>query len=127
MNILCGCALVDTGIMVECISHLFLTKLGIFSPCLIQCRYVPTDVNPADHLTRGSRVSELMTLQCWWTAPEYLQFPEANWPVNKVSKSAVIEVRRKYSRGEGSFLLLTWMNYITKDENLCGNLTQSAF
>ena len=96
--------------MVECISYLFLTKFGIFSFYLIQSRYVPTDVNPADYLTRGLRVSELTTLQCWWTAPEYLQFPEANWPVNKVSKSVVMEVRRKYSRGEEALLLLTWMN-----------------
>ena len=75
-------------------------------------RYVPTEVNPADHLTRGLRVSE----QCWWTGPEYLLFPEVDWPVNKVSKPVIKEVRKKYSRTEESFVA-TNLDELTEDKN----------
>ena len=37
-----------------------------------QWRYVPTKVNPADHLTRGVKLSELAKLKTWWEGPDYL-------------------------------------------------------
>ena len=38
-----------------------------------QWRYVPTKINPADHLTRGLKVSELIEKNSWWEGPEYLR------------------------------------------------------
>ena len=37
-----------------------------------QWRYIPTNINPADHLTRGLTVAELIDKKCWWEGPEYL-------------------------------------------------------
>jgi len=91
-----------------------------------QWRYAPTEVNPGDHLTRGLRVSELTTLQCWWTGPEYLQFPEVGWPVNKGSKPVVKEVRRKYSEREESFVA-TNFNELTEDKNFVWRLDPKRF
>ena len=68
-----------------------------------QWRYVPTDANPADYLTRGLQISELIEQKNWWTGPKYLQCSETQWPVNKVNKPVVKEVRKKYVK-EDSFV-----------------------
>ena len=64
-----------------------------------QWRYVPTESNPADYLTRGLKVSELVERESWWEVPKYLQDIEERWPKNKVpcaSKQAKNEIKRKY-------------------------------
>ena len=38
-----------------------------------QWRYVPTQMNPADYVTRGVRLSDLEKLTIWWEGPDYLQ------------------------------------------------------
>ena len=38
-----------------------------------QWRYVPTEFNPADYLTKGLKVSELVERKSWWEGPTYLQ------------------------------------------------------
>ena len=73
-----------------------------------QWRYAPTNANPAEYLTRGLKVSKLIELRRWWTGPEYLQCSETQWPVNKVCKPVVKEVRKKY---------------VTKDRFLTTNIT----
>ena len=64
-----------------------------------QWRYVPTELNPADYVTRGLRVSELIDKESWWKGPKYLQNMEEIWPKNKVSvtsQEAKGEVKKKY-------------------------------
>jgi len=64
-----------------------------------QWRYVPTQLNPADHLTRGLSVRELIEQKSWWQGPQYLQDEEHNWPENKlpqISEQAKQEVKRRY-------------------------------
>ena len=36
-------------------------------------RYIPTAMNPADCLTRGVKLVEIMNLKLWWEGPEYLK------------------------------------------------------
>ena len=51
-------------------------------------------------ITRGLRANELGKNKNWWTGPEYLRFPEEEWPVNKGCKPSgfvVKEMRKKYT------------------------------
>ena len=70
-----------------------------------QWRYVPTNMNPADYLTRGLKVIELVEKKSWWEGSEYLQNSESEWPANKVCKVAseqnAREVKQKYKYIEG--------------------------
>ena len=64
-----------------------------------QWRYVPTKLNPADYLTRGLSVPDLIERKSWWEGPYYLHDTEDNWPKNKlpsVSDEAKQEVKRAY-------------------------------
>ena len=38
-------------------------------------------MNPADHLTRGLKVIELVEKTCWWKGPEFIHNSESEWPV----------------------------------------------
>ena len=62
-----------------------------------QWRHVPTAVNPADYLTRGVEVEELVNLKIWWEGPEYLKQGESTWPRNVTDKElsdALKEVKK---------------------------------
>ena len=64
-----------------------------------QWRYVPTELNPADYLTRGLRVSNLIERKSWWEGLHYLHDTKDNWPKKKlppVSDEAKQEVKRVY-------------------------------
>lgn len=45
-----------------------------------QWRYVPTESNPADLLTRGLSVSQLKISRLWWRGPDFLLQPKEEWP-----------------------------------------------
>ena len=62
-----------------------------------QWRHVSTAVNPADYLTRGVKVEELVNLK--WEGPEYLKQDESTWPRNVTDKEpsdALKEVKKRY-------------------------------
>ena len=84
--------------------------------------YVPTNVNPADHGTRGLTVEELTNTSQWWNGPEFLTRSENEWPECKFDVPASDESlelkRRKEVSGK------TTCSYeITKggEENADGN------
>ena len=59
-------------------------------------RYVPTNKNPADLLTRGLELSELIDNEKWWNGLDFLGQEESEWPVNQEVMdqwSARIEVK----------------------------------
>ena len=89
-----------------------------------QWRYVPGNANPTDYLTRGLQISESIELRSWWTGPEYLQCSETQWPVNKVCKPVVKEVRKKYVREEESFVTT---NITFDEENSLWRLDPKCF
>ena len=45
-------------------------------------RHVPTNLNPADVLSRGCLSSELTEMTSWWHCPDSLHGDESNWPKN---------------------------------------------
>ena len=64
-----------------------------------QWKYVPTELNPADYLTRGMTVLELVEKQSWWEGSKYLQETDEKWPKNIVpgaSEQAQNEIKKKY-------------------------------
>ena len=61
-----------------------------------QRRYVPTNKNPADLLTRVLELSELIDNEKWSNGPDFLGQEESEWPVNQEvtdQRSARIEVK----------------------------------
>ena len=44
--------------------------------------YVPTDLNPADVLSRGCKAINLGGHPLWWHGPNFLH--TGNWPVNPI-------------------------------------------
>ena len=64
-----------------------------------QWRYVPTNINPADYLTRGVKLSELMKLKIWWEGPDYIHKDKEFWPKKGLQNTPVCvveEVKKKY-------------------------------
>ena len=45
---------------------------------------MPTELNPADYLTRGLKILKLIDKNSWWETPNYLRDSEERWPRNKV-------------------------------------------
>ena len=45
-----------------------------------QWRYVPSNLNPADHASRGLSAKELMSKPEWLGGPNFLSQPEESWP-----------------------------------------------
>ena len=65
-----------------------------------QWRYVPTNKNPADLLTRGLKLSELTKNKNWRTGTDFLGHKESEWSVNKVvieQGAAKVEVKKSNS------------------------------
>ncbi|KAI2648679.1 Gag-Pro-Pol polyprotein [Labeo rohita] len=48
-------------------------------------RYVDSESNPADDITRGKRLAELGPQSRWNTGPSFLQLPSDQWPVTPPS------------------------------------------
>ena len=46
-----------------------------------QWQHVPTKQNPADYASRGLTAEELLTNECWWSGPGFLQYSEDSWPM----------------------------------------------
>lgn len=113
-------------------------------------RYVPTQLNPADLLTRGVDMSKIQDLDLWWTGPSFLLESENNWPnisfnqmisndsseiVSHIavsepnSNNELIDVTRfsKLSRLQRSlaYALRFVYNCKTKDSKLTGPLSKS--
>ncbi|KAI4832318.1 hypothetical protein KUCAC02_015290, partial [Chaenocephalus aceratus] len=57
-------------------------------------RYVPSEENPADDITRGKHLLDLAKPNRWTSGPTFLQLPPANWPANPVVSSAHTEETR---------------------------------
>lgn len=60
-----------------------------------QWRYIPSELNPADIISRGLSATELVNKKSWWDAPEFLKTSESQWPKNKVEKLETEERKSK--------------------------------
>uniref|UniRef100_A0A2A4JM97 Uncharacterized protein n=1 Tax=Heliothis virescens TaxID=7102 RepID=A0A2A4JM97_HELVI len=48
--------------------------------CNCEWRHVPTDQNPADHVSRGVDIDALSSLEQWWCGPSFLMNDISCWP-----------------------------------------------
>lgn len=48
-------------------------------------RHIPTELNPADRISRGAMASEIIEDKLWWNGPEFLQTTRDNWPDTRFS------------------------------------------
>ena len=58
-------------------------------------KYVPTKENPADIVSRGASVTQIVNNEYWWNGPECLSKAEEDWPKNKVEKIILEEIEQK--------------------------------
>ena len=56
-----------------------------------QWRYVPTELNPADHASRGLSVQQLLSKHEWLQGPDFLYHSERDWPVAVTSEKTAEE------------------------------------
>ena len=54
-----------------------------------QWRWVPTLENVADDGTRDFKKAEISSDSRWLNGPEFLRFPEKDWPVEKTKNQPV--------------------------------------
>ncbi|KFD60490.1 hypothetical protein M514_27326 [Trichuris suis] len=52
-----------------------------------QWRYVPTELNRADDLSRGARSDSVNTSSRWFRGPKFLWSTEECWPLNPISRN----------------------------------------
>lgn len=59
-------------------------------------RYVPTDVNPADYISRGVDQIKVSVQKLWWNGPSFLTLSETDWPTvdkNKLKNVQLPEIK----------------------------------
>ncbi|XP_078344112.1 uncharacterized protein LOC144629777 [Oculina patagonica] len=54
-----------------------------------QWKYVPTSINPADDVSRGLTVEELLRKERWFRGPEFLWERETSWPIRRDSLPSI--------------------------------------
>lgn len=59
-------------------------------------RYCPGEQNPADLPSHGLPANEMVDSSMWWCGPQFLQFPEEEWPQEQatvnINEAALSEV-----------------------------------
>lgn len=76
-------------------------------------RYVPTDANPADLISRGVNACQLHDNTMWWQGPSYLYSDESQWPILNPNKSSdLLEIKAHYiNLPESSFDFKDFSNF----------------
>ncbi|XP_041451926.1 uncharacterized protein LOC121405330 [Drosophila obscura] len=58
-------------------------------------RYVPTEMNPADILSKGAAPQELLQSRLWMNGPSFLQGERSNWPERCSPELSLPEIRHR--------------------------------
>ncbi|XP_070528964.1 uncharacterized protein [Cardiocondyla obscurior] len=61
----------------------------------IPWRHVPTDTNPADLLSRGKSVKELLESTLWWEGPQWLSQLSQRWPNDLIKEHIETDLENK--------------------------------
>ncbi|XP_043064382.1 uncharacterized protein LOC122320284 [Drosophila ficusphila] len=70
-------------------------------------RYVPTDCNPADILSRGASPTELLESALWFRGPAFLLKNQHDWPESCLPVKTLPELRKRILVGVATELDLT--------------------
>lgn len=87
-------------------------------------RHVPTDVNPADYLTRGVDFKLMHSLDIWWSGPAFLKQDECHWPVNSQIKEKLPEIRHISLQASSSAEVSTQTQGLLIDFHRFSNLSR---
>lgn len=60
-------------------------------------RYVPTDMNPADLISRGVDTQQLIDRQLWWSGPIFLSKNDTEWPTLVVNNNENLTELKSHS------------------------------
>ena len=93
-----------------------------------QWRYVPTNVNPADLLSRGVDVRNLIKNEKWWNGPNFMCDPPEDWPENKIDQLLPHdkEIRKQYRKPDDSNVTFT-IRINTSQENRLDPIRYSSW
>ncbi|XP_053681538.1 uncharacterized protein LOC128732318 [Sabethes cyaneus] len=70
-------------------------------------RHIPTDLNPADRISRGVLPSRLIDDELWWHGPSFLNSDSSCWPKNIVELSQLHLQARELESRETVSLVVT--------------------
>ncbi len=56
-------------------------------------RHVPSQENPADHLSRGLYPNQILESDMWWHGPRFLKTPSSEWPLLPSKVDTVPELK----------------------------------
>ena len=77
----------------------------VTNPC--QWRYVPTQLNPADIVSRGISALQLVNEDRWFSGPEFLVLSEDCWPNQPIEPVAQVFSEMKRSDCNSTFVTLS--------------------
>lgn len=60
-------------------------------------RHVPTHLNPADLISRGTDVGQIQTLDLWWSGPNFLNQDTSDWPPSPTIVDRLPETKTEVS------------------------------
>jgi len=60
-----------------------------------QWRHVISELNPADDVSRGMRIEELLSNTRWFAGPEFLQEDASQWPISAVTTTDITDLELK--------------------------------
>ena len=81
----------------------FITK----STCTSNWRHVPSELNPADVLSRGCRSDKLMKTKSWLSGPEFLSESPDSWPCRFAETTLDVENVKAFDKKAASAFLIT--------------------
>ncbi|XP_055605123.1 uncharacterized protein LOC129753335 [Uranotaenia lowii] len=70
-------------------------------------RHIPTDLNPADRISRGVSPSALIADNLWWHGPNFLCTDKSNWPPNDISLSPLHMQARGIESKQSTIILVS--------------------
>jgi hypothetical protein len=68
-------------------------------------RWIPTEVNPADVVSRGLFMDQLVDCELWWKGPKFLREHPSEWPQQKKAYESTEEAAVEY-KSEETILLV---------------------
>ena len=83
----------------------FITK----STCTSNWRHVPSELNPADVLSRGCRSDKLMKTKSWLSGPEFLSESPDSWSCRFAETTLDVENVKAFDKKAASAFLITEM------------------
>ncbi|CAK1584895.1 unnamed protein product [Parnassius mnemosyne] len=78
-------------------------------------RHVPTECNPADHISRGVSCKDISSMSKWWSGPEFLKKEVSHWPANFLS------INHELPEIKSSNVILHGILHSSNNEDLGGN------